>query len=245
MNLNGNIRICTLFCGVALSTVLVGCADQPIQDAPIEDRNAIKTAPQVDAKATPFAATQPGGVAGVEAKPLTSTSSAPDKGLKTTPLADATTEVKPLDGTAAASSTAPLAASTGGAGASANGPAISLNLKDPNSPLAKRVILFDYDSAAIRDEYRETLEAHAEYLKQNAASKAILQGHADERGSREYNLALGQRRAESVYKAMSLLGVPEAQIEAVSLGEEKPVDEGHDEAAWTKNRRSEILYHGE
>jgi len=123
--------------------------------------------------------------------------------------------------------------------------AIALKLKDPNSPLSKRIIHFDYDSAAIRDEYRAVLEAHAEFLKGTPAGKVILQGHADERGSREYNLALGQRRAESVFNAMSLLGVTASQIEPVSMGEEKPLVEGHDEDAWQQNRRTEILYQGE
>jgi peptidoglycan-associated lipoprotein len=136
-----------------------------------------------------------------------------------------------------------------GADAKANGNGqpgtILMDPRNPASPLAQRRILFDYDSAAIRDEYRPLLEAHAQYMRKEKAAKAILQGHADERGSREYNLALGQRRAESVYKALSLLGVAEAQIEAVSLGEEKPVAEGHDEEAWKQNRRTEILYQGE
>jgi len=119
------------------------------------------------------------------------------------------------------------------------------DLKNPESPLSKRRLLFDYDSAAIRDEYRPVLEAHAKFMKANKDARAILQGHADERGSREYNLALGQRRAESVFKAMNLLGVPDAQMEAVSLGEEKPIATGHDEAAWQQNRRTEVLYQGE
>jgi peptidoglycan-associated lipoprotein len=118
-------------------------------------------------------------------------------------------------------------------------------LKDPDSILSKRVIYFDFDSAAIRDEFRPLVEAHAQYLKDNKQAKTILQGHTDERGSREYNIALGQRRAESVNQAMNLLGVPDAQTEPVSLGEEKPVSEGHDEAAWQQNRRVEILYQGE
>ena len=120
-----------------------------------------------------------------------------------------------------------------------------LDPKNPQSPLAQRRLLFDYDSSAIRDEYRTLLEMHAQYLKNEKSAKLILQGHADERGSREYNLALGQRRSESVYKAMTLLGVPDAQMEAVSLGEEKPVVEGHDENAWAQNRRAELLYVGE
>lgn len=119
------------------------------------------------------------------------------------------------------------------------------DLKNPEHLLSQRRLLFDYDSAAIRDEYRPVLEAHVMFLKSNHDAKVILQGHADERGSREYNLALGQRRAESVYKVMSVLGVPEAQMEAVSLGEEKPLKEGHDESSWQENRRTELLYQGE
>jgi peptidoglycan-associated lipoprotein len=119
------------------------------------------------------------------------------------------------------------------------------DLKNPAHLLSRRLVLFDYDSAAIREEYRPVLEAHVSFLKTNQDAKVILQGHADERGSREYNLALGQRRAESVYKVMSLLGVGEAQMEAVSLGEEKPLVEGHDETAWQQNRRTELLYQGE
>jgi peptidoglycan-associated lipoprotein len=120
-----------------------------------------------------------------------------------------------------------------------------LDPKDPQSPLAERRLFFEYDSAVIRDEYRTLLELHAQYLKQEQAARLILQGHADERGSREYNLALGQRRAESVYRALNLLGVADTQMEAVSLGEEKPLVEGHDESAWSQNRRTELLYQGE
>lgn len=119
------------------------------------------------------------------------------------------------------------------------------DLTNPESPLSKRRLMFDFDSAAIRDEYRSVLEAHARFMNGNKEAQAILQGHADERGSREYNLALGQRRAESVLKALNLLGVPEQQMEAVSFGEEKPVAEGHDEDAWQQNRRVEVLYQGE
>ncbi len=114
--------------------------------------------------------------------------------------------------------------------------------RDPASPLAQRVIYFEFDSAVIDDRYQPILHAHSAYLKANPGLKVILQGHADERGSREYNLALGQRRAESVRQAMSLLGVAEDQMEAVSLGEEKPAVEGHDESAWKMNRRTEIHY---
>lgn len=117
--------------------------------------------------------------------------------------------------------------------------------RDPTSPLAQRVIYFEFDSAVIDGRFQPILDVHAAYLKANPGFKVILQGHADERGSREYNLALGQRRAESVRQAMTLLGVPDGQMEAVSLGEEKPAVEGHDESAWKMNRRTEIHYVGE
>ena len=111
--------------------------------------------------------------------------------------------------------------------------------------LAKRSVFFDYDSYVIKDEYKSLVEAHAKFLVANPKVKMLIQGNADERGSREYNLALGQKRAEAVRKALTLLGAKDAQIEAVSLGEEKPKNAGHDEAAWAENRRGDILYSGE
>lgn len=122
----------------------------------------------------------------------------------------------------------------------------SLNpLTDPNSILSRRSIYFDFDSYVVRDEYRSLVAAHARYLRENANARVLLQGHADERGSREYNLALGQRRADAVKYAMTLAGAKEGQIEAVSLGEEKPRATGHDEASWAENRRVDIRYPGE
>lgn len=117
--------------------------------------------------------------------------------------------------------------------------------KNVTGPLATRVIYFDYDSSAIRSEFEAVIKAHATFTKANPKAKMNLQGHADERGSREYNVALGQRRSDSVNKAMGVLGVAGGQTEAVSFGEEKPAVEGHDEAAWSKNRRVEIRYSGE
>ena len=115
-------------------------------------------------------------------------------------------------------------------------------LDDPKGVLAKRSVYFDYDSYTVKDEFKPTVEAHAKYLIANKARKVIIQGNTDERGGREYNLALGQKRSEAVRKAMSLLGVPESQIEAVSLGKEKPKAQGSDEAAWAENRRADIVY---
>lgn len=115
-------------------------------------------------------------------------------------------------------------------------------LDDPQSPLSVRVIYFEYDSSEIRSEYRSAIEAHAAYLSQNADTTVTLEGHADERGSREYNLALGERRAQSIKQQMLLLGAASSQIRLVSYGEERPEVDGHDEASWQQNRRVEILY---
>jgi peptidoglycan-associated lipoprotein len=118
-------------------------------------------------------------------------------------------------------------------------------LKDPGSILSKRSIYYDYDKFDIKDEYRSLVEAHAKYLRENTGARMLIQGNTDERGSREYNVALGQRRSDGVKKMLMLLGARESQIESVSLGEEKPAAEGHQEEAWSKNRRSDMLYGGE
>jgi peptidoglycan-associated lipoprotein len=118
-------------------------------------------------------------------------------------------------------------------------------LRDPNNILSKRSIYYDLDKFDVKDEYRSLVEAHAKYLRENPASKILIQGNTDERGSREYNVGLGQRRSDGVKKMLILLGAKENQIESVSLGEEKPQAEGQSEDAWSKNRRSDILYSGE
>jgi peptidoglycan-associated lipoprotein len=105
-----------------------------------------------------------------------------------------------------------------------------------------RIIYFDYDSFEVRGEYAATLDANARYLKANNTRRLALEGHTDETGGREYNLALGQKRAEAVRRSLSLLGVSEAQMEPVSFGEEKPAVLGSDEAAMAKNRRVEFTY---
>jgi peptidoglycan-associated lipoprotein len=118
-------------------------------------------------------------------------------------------------------------------------------LRDPSNILSKRTIYFDYDSSAVKDEFKPLVTAHARYLTDNRGRRAVIQGNTDERGSREYNLALGQRRADSVKKMMMLLGAADQQIETVSFGEEKPVEMGTTEAAWSKNRRADIVYDNE
>ena len=105
---------------------------------------------------------------------------------------------------------------------------------------SQRVVLFDYDSFVIKDEYQALVDGHAKSLVGNRVRRMVIEGHNDERGGREYNLALGQRRAESVLKAMELLGVPTNQLEAVSFGEERAAAAGQDEAAWARNRRAEL-----
>ena len=118
-------------------------------------------------------------------------------------------------------------------------------LKDPKSILSKRSVFFDFDMYVIKDEFKPLVEAHAKLLVANPPIKMLIQGNADERGSREYNLALGQKRAEALKKMLQLLGGKEGQIEAVSLGEEKPRCTEHGEACWAENRRDDMLYSGE
>lgn len=105
-----------------------------------------------------------------------------------------------------------------------------------------KVIYFDYDSFSVKPEYQGVVEQHAQFLRNGQGRSVSLEGHTDERGSREYNLALGQKRAEAVRRAMSLLGASDAQIEAVSFGEEKPAVSGYSEDAHSQNRRVEIRY---
>jgi peptidoglycan-associated lipoprotein len=114
------------------------------------------------------------------------------------------------------------------------------NTQQPDA--LSRIVYFDYDSFVIKAEYASNLEAHAQYLKANQSRRVALEGHTDERGGREYNLALGQKRSEAVRRALALLGVRDAQMEAVSFGEEKPALQGFDEAAFSQNRRVEINY---
>jgi peptidoglycan-associated lipoprotein len=118
-------------------------------------------------------------------------------------------------------------------------------LKDPGNILSKRSILFDYDSFTVKDEFKPVVTAHAKYLTDNRGRRVVVQGNTDERGSREYNLALGQRRADSVKKMMMLLGATDGQFETVSFGEEKPRAPGSDESAYSQNRRADIVYDGE
>ncbi len=118
-------------------------------------------------------------------------------------------------------------------------------LRNPTGALAVRSIYFDYDKFDVRSDSREVLAAHAKVLVNNPRLKMLVQGNTDDRGSSEYNLALGQKRAEAVKKSLALFGAREEQVEAISLGKEKPRADGSDEAAWSENRRADILYSGE
>lgn len=118
-------------------------------------------------------------------------------------------------------------------------------LKDPNNILSKRSVYFDFDKYAVKPEYRALVEAHAKYLASHPELSIRIEGNADDRGSREYNLSLGQKRAVAVKSAANLLGVPDKQIETISYGEEKPKATGEDEASWAENRRADIVYSGE
>jgi peptidoglycan-associated lipoprotein len=115
-------------------------------------------------------------------------------------------------------------------------------LNDPKGELANRSVYFDYDSYVVRDDGKPVVEKHSAYLNGHKNRKVLIQGNTDERGGTEYNLALGQKRAEAVRKSMNALGVSDNQLEAVSLGKEKPKAQGHDEAAWAENRRADIVY---
>lgn len=127
-------------------------------------------------------------------------------------------------------------------GAQGGGAVQGDELQNPNSPLAQRVIYFDFDSSEIKSQYMDLLKAHGEYLATHPKVKVEVEGHTDERGSREYNLALGERRANAVAKVLELNGAAGDQVQTVSYGEEKPADPGHNEAAWAKNRRAELVY---
>ena len=157
-------------------------------------------------------------------------------GCSTTPLPDDANGA-PVESRAGGNSgVAPVVAG----GVDANG--LPRELTDPKSKLSQRSIYFDLDKYEVKDEYKDLVAAHAKYLTTNKGFKVLIQGNTDERGSREYNLSLGQKRSDAVKRSLALLGVKDDQIESVSLGEEKPKNAGHDESAWAENRRADILY---
>ncbi len=138
--------------------------------------------------------------------------------------------------------TTTAAAGTSGADAATEGGFEGHPLDNPAGALGARTIYFEFDSSDVPESERATIEAHARYLSEHAGALLTLEGHADERGSREYNIALGERRAGAVRQLMTLLGATDPQIRAISYGEERPASDGHDESAWRLNRRVEIVY---
>jgi peptidoglycan-associated lipoprotein len=141
--------------------------------------------------------------------------------------------------------TAPVTDSSATATAMTDASSSMNPLKDPNNILSKRTVFFDFDKDEVKAEFRPLVEAHAKYLVQHPEARLVLQGSADDRGSREYNLALGQRRAVAVKKVMNVLGASDKQIETVSYGEEKGRCSEQNEACWSQNRRTDIIYAGE
>jgi peptidoglycan-associated lipoprotein len=137
----------------------------------------------------------------------------------------------------------PVGGGAGTAGAGQGGGAsqvTAVNVDKSAVAGADRIVYFDFDSFVVKDEFRPLIEAHAKRMAANRNQRTTIEGHTDERGGREYNLALGQKRAEAVLRSLALLGVADNRLEAVSFGKERPAVQGSDEAAWAKNRRAEL-----
>jgi peptidoglycan-associated lipoprotein len=142
----------------------------------------------------------------------------------------------------AACSSVKLDDTDGANGSGGSGSFGSQPWNDPKSPLFEKSVYFGFDEYTVQTKYQKMLSAHASYLKANSNQKIIIQGNTDDRGTAEYNLALGQRRSDAVRKSLNLMGVSDNQIEAVSFGKEKPKAEGDTESAWAENRRADIVY---
>lgn len=149
--------------------------------------------------------------------------------LQDVPVEDRATSSRPAAGNPASSTVAPVQAES-----------VESSLAGPAN--TARIIYFDFDSYVVKPEFQSVIETHSRYLMANKSRHTVIEGHTDERGGREYNLALGQKRAEAVRRAMGLLGVTDSQVEAVSFGKEKPAVPGLDESAMARNRRAEISY---
>lgn len=153
---------------------------------------------------------------------------------------------EPTSQTAGQSSSGTEAATAGSAATGANIAGAWSVLTDPNNILSKRVVYFDLDKYNVKDDYSALVKAHAAFLNTNKNAQVSLQGHTDERGTAEYNLALGQKRADAVKRALTAgYGVDSGRIETISYGKEMPAAQGSNEEAWAKNRRVEIVYPGE
>ena len=219
-----------------LVVFLTACSSVKLDSAPVEDKSGSLVGKGADAGRTSLAAGgapggAPGGAAGAG-------------GAGAGAGAGGAAGAGGVAGAGGAGGVAG-AGGAGGAGANSANSAVAqvVTTKKPAEPdltISSKVIYFDYDSYAIKPEFQAVVEVHARLLRADKSRRVALEGHTDARGGREYNLALGQRRAEAVRSAMSLLGVPDSQVEAVSFGMEKPAAQGSDEASFAKNRRVEI-----
>lgn len=163
----------------------------------------------------------------------------------TAPQVNAPVDDKSVGATTGTTNSGANTSGSAGSGISGSNVAGDNPLRDPNNVLSKRSIFFDFDSFVVRDEFKPLVEAHARYLAANRNAHLTVQGNTDERGSREYNIALGQRRADAAKRMMTLFGAQDSQIETVSFGKEKPRNPGNDDAAYAENRRDDIIYAGE
>ena len=156
------------------------------------------------------------------------------RALPATPSAAPQSQVATVDLSKSGDGSGVAGASARGAGATAAGATAMMALP------SQRVVYFDFDSFVIKGDFQPLIDGYAKVLSTNKAKRLVIEGHTDERGGREYNLALGQKRAEAVVKSLKLLGATDGQMEAVSFGEERPATTGNDESAWAKNRRAEL-----
>lgn len=216
--------------------VLAGCANEGGKEALIEDRTGqpFKTGPKAADASKPIPTKGPVALADTRPAPGLSVPEAGGQ-VETRPLPALDVKAKPI---AHADNMMGMAVRNQVA---LDGKPIQLVIQDTHGGPVPCRVEFDYQSAAIQDVFNKVLVKCADVIRMKPDIMVILQGHTDERGSREYNLALGQMRAESVFKALEVLGVPERQMEPVSLGEERPAADGHDEQAWALNRRVEFF----
>jgi len=213
-----------IICSLVILSFLAACSSGvKLNDVPVEDKAgaSVKNSNQSQDAAKSSSTTKSAATSSNNVSANSSNSSNPNNSSNSLNASASSQDAK--------SSSAPL-----------NSSSIDAGMAGPSN--AVKIIYFDYDSYSVKPEFQAVIEAHAQYLKANQRSKVSLEGHTDERGSREYNLALGQKRADAVRQSLTLLGVNSAQIESVSFGEEKPAVVGSDEAAYAKNRRAEFFY---
>lgn len=235
--------------GLIATMLLTACSSVRLSEAPVEDRSGVAAGKPVQAAA----GSATGSAAGSSSSTRVGSDGAGDQARSATsvvaPRAVAAPEVVPRSGqapVAGAGSQSGLAGTSGGAGSAggAAGGSVggSAGMAAVPANLRGTIIYFGFDSFDIAPEGLSLIDAHAGFLNANRGRSISVEGHADERGGREYNLALGQKRAEAVRRRLTSLGVSDGQIEAVSFGKEKPAVQGSSEAAYEKNRRAEIKY---